>query len=123
MFLIIGIIFVPFGLLCLQTSNHVIVLLPLVDTGVSVNRYITRCLGITDVLIILVQVAEIIHRYDFDCVPNAYRGNWQAYIKDSSISKNCTLQAKVDCYVIITEVIFILSTFCRLYFFVCDSHS
>jgi hypothetical protein len=47
------------------------------------------------VLIILVQVAEIIHRYDVDCVPNAYRGNRQAYIKDSSILKNCTLQAKV----------------------------
>jgi hypothetical protein len=120
MFLIIGIIFLPFGLLCLQTSNHVIVLLPLVDTGVSI---IFISLGITDVLIILVQIAEIIHRYDFYCVPNAYRGNRQGYSKDSSISKNCTLQAKVDLYVIITEVIFILFTFCRLYFFVCDSRS
>lgn len=62
MFLIIGIIFIPFGLLCLQTSNH---------------------------------IAEIIYRYDVDCVPDAYRGNRQAYIKDSSISKNCTLEAKV----------------------------
>lgn len=65
--------------------------------------------GITDVLIILVQIAEIIYRYDVDCVPDAYRGNRQAYIKDSSISKNCTLEAKVDRYVIVTEVIFILS--------------
>jgi len=42
MFLIIGIIFVPFGLLCLQSSNHVIVLLPLVDADVSFNLYIAR---------------------------------------------------------------------------------
>ncbi|CAN6309041.1 unnamed protein product [Urochloa humidicola] len=61
-FLIIGIIFVPFGLFCLQTSNH---------------------------------VGEIIRRYDVDCVPRAYRGNKQSYIKDSSISKNCTLEVKV----------------------------
>uniref|UniRef100_A0A0Q3MWH9 ALA-interacting subunit n=1 Tax=Setaria italica TaxID=4555 RepID=A0A0Q3MWH9_SETIT len=40
-------------------------------------------------------VAEIIRRYDVDCVPNAYRGNKQAYIKDSSISKNCSLEVKV----------------------------
>ncbi|KAJ1293312.1 hypothetical protein BS78_01G058100 [Paspalum vaginatum] len=61
-FLIIGIIFVPFGLVCLHASIH---------------------------------VAEINHRYDVDCVPDAYRGNKQAYIKDSSISKNCTLEVKV----------------------------
>ncbi|KAL6637995.1 hypothetical protein ACP70R_025567 [Stipagrostis hirtigluma subsp. patula] len=62
MFLIIGAIFVPFGLVCLHASKH---------------------------------VAEIVHRYDADCVPNAYRGNKQAYIKDSSIPKNCTLEVKV----------------------------
>ncbi|KAL6894206.1 hypothetical protein ACP4OV_008304 [Aristida adscensionis] len=61
-FLIIGIIFVPFGVVCLRASNH---------------------------------VAEIIRRYDVDCVPNVYRGNKQAYIKDSSIPKNCTLEVKV----------------------------
>ncbi|CAN6281091.1 unnamed protein product [Urochloa humidicola] len=61
-FLIIGIIFVPFGLFCLRTSNH---------------------------------VGEIIRRYDVDFVPRAYRGNKQSYIKDSSISKNCTLEVKV----------------------------
>lgn len=73
-------------------------------------------------LIILVQVAETIRRYDVDCVPNSYRGNRQAYIKDSSISKNCTLQVKVDRYVIVTEPIFIFSAFCRLYFFVSVIH-
>ncbi|TVU44709.1 hypothetical protein EJB05_04175 [Eragrostis curvula] len=61
-FLIIGIAFVPFGLVCLRASTR---------------------------------VAEIVHRYDADCVPNAYRGNKQAYIKDSSISKNCTQEVKI----------------------------
>ncbi|XP_062212623.1 putative ALA-interacting subunit 2 [Phragmites australis] len=62
MFLIIGVAFVLFGLVCLHASNH---------------------------------VAEIVHRYDVDCVPNAYKGNKQAYIKDSSISKNCTQEVMV----------------------------
>ncbi|XP_048532076.1 putative ALA-interacting subunit 2 [Triticum urartu] len=62
-FLIIGIIFVPVGLICLQASNR---------------------------------VAEIVHRYDIDCVPNAYRSNKQAYIKDSSISKKCIQKVKVQ---------------------------
>ena len=53
----------------------------------------------TRVLLILrVQVAEIVHRYDIDCVPNAYRSNKQAYIKDSSISKKCIQKLKVLCY-------------------------
>uniref|UniRef100_J3LTH0 ALA-interacting subunit n=1 Tax=Oryza brachyantha TaxID=4533 RepID=J3LTH0_ORYBR len=62
-FLMIGVTFVPVGLVCLHASNH---------------------------------VAEIAHRYDIDCVPNAYKRNKQAYIKDSSISKNCTQQVKVN---------------------------
>nr|CAB3492973.1 unnamed protein product [Digitaria exilis] len=41
-------------------------------------------------------VAEINRRYDVECVPNAYRGNKQAYIKDSAISKNCTLEVKLS---------------------------
>lgn len=45
-----------------------------------------------------VQVAEIVHRYDIDCVPNAYRSNKQAYIKDSSISKKCIQKVKVVSY-------------------------
>jgi hypothetical protein len=45
-----------------------------------------------------VQVAEIVHRYDIDCVPNAYKGNKQAYIKDSSISKICIQKVQVLCY-------------------------
>jgi len=64
-FLIIGITFVPVGLVCLQASNS---------------------------------VAEIVHRYDIDCVPNAYRRNKQAYIKDNSISKKCIQQVQVLCY-------------------------
>uniref|UniRef100_A0ACD6A9Z4 Uncharacterized protein n=1 Tax=Avena sativa TaxID=4498 RepID=A0ACD6A9Z4_AVESA len=62
-FLIIGITFVPVGLVCLQASNS---------------------------------VAEIVHRYDIDCVPSAYRRNKQAYIKDSSISKKCIQQVQVQ---------------------------
>ncbi|XP_062214395.1 putative ALA-interacting subunit 2 isoform X2 [Phragmites australis] len=47
------------------------------------------------IIIMAVKVAEIIHRYDVDCIPNGYKGNKQAYIKDSSISKNCTQEVKV----------------------------
>ncbi|CAM0876659.1 unnamed protein product [Alopecurus aequalis] len=60
-FLIIGIAFVPVGLVCLQASNS---------------------------------VAEIIHRYDIDCIPDAHKGNKQAYIKDSSIPKKCIQHVK-----------------------------
>lgn len=54
--------------------------------------------------LLALQVAEINRRYDVECVPNAYRGNKQAYIKDSAISKNCTLEVKV---VAITESLFL----------------
>jgi hypothetical protein len=53
-----------------------------------------------------VQVAEIVHRYDIDCVPNAYKGNKQAYIKDSSISKKCIQKVQVLCY----QTLFLLFT-------------
>jgi hypothetical protein len=70
------------------------------------------------VLVILVlQAAEIIRRYDVVCVPHAYRGNKQAYIKDSTISKNCSLEVKVIHYMIIAALICILSTVYRLCFF------
>lgn len=40
-------------------------------------------------------VVEIVHRYDGDCVPEEYKANKVAYIKDSSIPKNCTREIKV----------------------------
>ncbi|XP_073005345.1 putative ALA-interacting subunit 2 [Typha latifolia] len=40
-------------------------------------------------------VVEIAQRYDIDCIPKPYRSNKVAYIRDSSISKNCTLKIKV----------------------------
>lgn len=70
-------------------------------------------------VILVLQAAEIIRRYDVVCVPHAYRGNKQAYIKDSSISKNCSLEVKVIRYMmmIIAALICILSTVYRLCFF------
>lgn len=38
---------------------------------------------------------EILDRYDIECVPESYRNNKVAYIKDSSISKNCKRLIKV----------------------------
>ncbi|XP_019052156.1 PREDICTED: putative ALA-interacting subunit 2 [Nelumbo nucifera] len=35
-------------------------------------------------------VIEIVERYDTECVPEEFRDNKVAYIKDESISKNCT---------------------------------
>ncbi|KAK2642955.1 hypothetical protein Ddye_024718 [Dipteronia dyeriana] len=43
-------------------------------------------------------VVEIVERYDIECVPEVFRGNKVSYIKDSSISKNCTQYLKVDKY-------------------------
>lgn len=43
-------------------------------------------------------VAEIVDRYDVECIPEVYRGNKVAYIKDGSISKNCTRTIKVHNY-------------------------
>lgn len=74
-------------------------------------------------IILVLQAAEIIRRYDVVCVPHAYRGNKQAYIKDSSISKNCSLEVKVIRYMIIAALICKLSTVCRLFLQLCDLYS
>ncbi|KAK4729722.1 hypothetical protein R3W88_022710 [Solanum pinnatisectum] len=62
MFFLIGVIFIPIGLLCLYASESVI---------------------------------EIVDRYDIDCVPDNFKSQKVAYIKDSSVSKNCTRYLKV----------------------------
>ncbi|KAJ0963216.1 hypothetical protein J5N97_028338 [Dioscorea zingiberensis] len=62
-FLLIGIIFVPVGLVCLRASRSVV---------------------------------EIVDRYDVECIPEQYQSNKVAYIKDSSIFKNCTRYLKVQ---------------------------
>lgn len=41
-------------------------------------------------------VVEILDRYDIECVPESYRNNKVAYIKDSSISKNCKRLIKIQ---------------------------
>ncbi|KAJ8760786.1 hypothetical protein K2173_021824 [Erythroxylum novogranatense] len=43
-------------------------------------------------------VIEIVDRYDAECVPEAFKGNKVSYIKDDSISKNCSRQMKVTKY-------------------------
>ncbi|XP_052180011.1 putative ALA-interacting subunit 2 isoform X4 [Diospyros lotus] len=40
-------------------------------------------------------VVEIVDRYDTYCIPDPFKSNKVAYIKDSSIPKNCTLHLKV----------------------------
>jgi hypothetical protein len=63
-----------------------------IDLGIAKQEFLLTILA--------VQVAEIVRRYDVDCVPNAYRGNKQAYIKDNSIPKNCIQEVKVIQYLI-----------------------
>ncbi|KAF7842885.1 putative ALA-interacting subunit 2 [Senna tora] len=41
-------------------------------------------------------VVEIVDRYDIECIPEEYRSNKVAYIKDDSISKNCSRFIKMD---------------------------
>ncbi|KAJ8533571.1 hypothetical protein K7X08_006895 [Anisodus acutangulus] len=62
MFFLIGVVFIPIGLLCLYASESVV---------------------------------EIVYRYDTDCVPDNFKSQKVAYIKDSSVSKNCTRSLKV----------------------------
>ncbi|KAL1829560.1 hypothetical protein ACET3Z_007972 [Daucus carota] len=40
-------------------------------------------------------VVEIVDRYDTECVPNSYKSDKVAYVKDMSVSKNCTRYLKV----------------------------
>lgn len=61
-FLLIGVVFIPVGIICLHASDSVV---------------------------------EVVDRYDIECIPELYRSNKVAYIKDSSISKNCTRTMRV----------------------------
>lgn len=64
-FLLLGIVFIPVGIVCLHASERVV---------------------------------EIVDRYDTECIPEAFRSNKVAYIKDSSIPKNCTRKIRVPNY-------------------------
>ncbi|XP_057971961.1 putative ALA-interacting subunit 2 isoform X2 [Malania oleifera] len=61
-FLLMGVFFIPIGLVSLRASQRVV---------------------------------EIVDRYDTECIREEYRSNKVAYIKDSSISKNCSRFLKV----------------------------
>ncbi|XP_060668628.1 putative ALA-interacting subunit 2 isoform X2 [Ziziphus jujuba] len=61
-FLLMGVIFIPVGLITLRASRSVV---------------------------------EIVDRYDSECIPEEYKSNKMAYIKDSSIPKNCSRFLKV----------------------------
>ncbi|XP_057466123.1 putative ALA-interacting subunit 2 [Actinidia eriantha] len=61
-FFLMGVIFIPVGLVSLHASQSVV---------------------------------EIVDRYDTDCIPKAFKSNKVAYIKDSSMPKNCSRFLKV----------------------------
>ncbi|XP_075497471.1 putative ALA-interacting subunit 2 isoform X1 [Primulina tabacum] len=61
-FFVVGVIFIPIGLVFLHASQSVV---------------------------------ELVYRYDTECVPEPFRSNKLAYIKDSSISKNCSKNLKI----------------------------
>ncbi|XP_075481759.1 putative ALA-interacting subunit 2 isoform X2 [Primulina tabacum] len=58
---VVGVIFIPVGLIFLHAS---------------------------------LSVVELVFRYDTECVPEPFRSNKLAYIKDSSITKNCSKYLK-----------------------------
>ncbi|KAI7999893.1 putative ALA-interacting subunit 2 [Camellia lanceoleosa] len=64
-FFLMGVIFIPVGLVSLHASHSVV---------------------------------EIVDRYDTDCVPEPFTSNKVAYIKDSSMPKNCSRFLKVPKY-------------------------
>jgi hypothetical protein len=39
-----------------------------------------------------------VDRYDIECVPEEYRSNKVAYVKDDSVSKNCSRFLKVTSF-------------------------
>lgn len=41
-------------------------------------------------------VVEIVDRYDTECVPDSFKSNKVAYVKDISVSKNCTRYLKIN---------------------------
>lgn len=41
-------------------------------------------------------VVEIVDRYDTDCIPESFRSNKVAYMKDSSLPKNCSRFLKIE---------------------------
>ncbi|XP_073280350.1 putative ALA-interacting subunit 2 [Primulina huaijiensis] len=59
---VVGVIFIPVGLVFLHASQSVV---------------------------------ELVYRYDTECVPEPFRSNKLAYIKDISISKNCSKYLKI----------------------------
>ncbi|KAL1076679.1 hypothetical protein V6Z11_D10G047100 [Gossypium hirsutum] len=72
-FLFIGVIFIPVGLVTLRASHSAI----------------AHSLAL---------VVEIVKRYDIGCVPKPFRINKVSYIQDDSIPKNCSLSFKVPKY-------------------------
>ncbi|PSS02620.1 ALA-interacting subunit like [Actinidia chinensis var. chinensis] len=71
-FFLMGIIFIPVGLVSLHASQSVV---------------------------------EIVDRYDTDCIPKAFKSNKVAYIKDSSMPKNCSRFLKVVVYLDVDDVV------------------
>ena len=55
------------------------------------------------------QVAEIVYRYDAECVPLSYKNNMVAYIKDSSSPKLCSATLKVCLFSVLGTLIFRIS--------------
>ncbi|GJV20941.1 putative ALA-interacting subunit 2 isoform X1 [Tanacetum coccineum] len=86
-FFLMGVIFIPVGLISLQASQSVLF------SCSSYERlsYIHVFLYLVDMAI----VSEILDRYDTDCVPDTFKSNKVAYIKNASIPKSCNRDLKV----------------------------
>ncbi|KAM0937256.1 putative CDC50/LEM3 family protein [Dioscorea sansibarensis] len=73
---------------------------PVLTPGLVITTFLL--LGIIFVLVGLVclhasrSVVEIVDRYDVACIPEQYQSNKVSYIKDSTISKDCKRDLKVQ---------------------------
>lgn len=59
------------------------------------------------------QVVEIVHRYDVDCIPKNLRHDKLAFIQNSKTNKTCTRSLTVSEILLCSKFIFI--TFCYVF--------
>lgn len=92
-FVAIGIIFIPVGLVSLSASEHVICFKPC-DLLNQLSNELICCMTLDSFM--LKQVVEIVQEYDADCIPLDYRKDKVGYIQSDRTNKTCTLSMTVS---------------------------
>lgn len=91
-FIFVGIIFIPIGLASLFASERVMYLESFFWYCLCESLCYLKLIRIIKWNCVLfdLQVVEIAHRYDTDCVPARYHDNMLAYIQSTKTNKTCT---------------------------------